>query len=109
MLGQRIGEIFQKKIRDSKELYEKSLLKSDVQYHYDTLEECSADYYNKKNNGEYTTYRNAWKDAVKKGITYTHKKSGNKIKLQDWKQLERALERIRDLGKEEDYGIEPKY
>ena len=79
-------------------------LDSEYPIHYETLEECSADYVKRKLNGDYSTMRNAWKDAVLRGVTYNHKKDG-KVKLDSWKQLERAYERIKDLGKEEEYGL----
>ena len=78
----------------------------DYPIHYNSLEECSADYVKMKADGHYKSYRQAWRDAVTRGIT-TNDKLGNKVPLDSWVQLETALERIRDLGKEEDYGLEP--
>jgi len=80
-------------------------LDSDFKMHYETLEECSADYVLKTENGEYKKYRIAWKDAVDKGFTYTNK-YGDKVKLNHWKQLERALGRIKDNNDVERYGLE---
>ena len=78
----------------------------DYPIHYNSLEECSADYIKMKEDGHYKSYRQAWRDAVVRGVT-TNDKYGDKVKLKEYKQLERAYERIKDLGKEEDYGLEP--
>ena len=94
---------FASKIKDD---FDSMNLELDYPYHYDTLEECSADYVKMKDDGHYKSYRMAWRDAVSRGVTINDK-LGNKVPLKEYKQLERAYERIKDLGKEEDYGLEP--
>ena len=94
---------FASKIKDD---FDSMNLELDYPYHYDTLEECSADYVKMKDGGHYKSYRMAWRDAVSRGVTINDK-LGNKVPLKEYKQLERAYERIKDLGKEEDYGLEP--
>ena len=105
IFGETIGKEFQTQIRDIDDLIDKAILKSDVQYHYNTLEECSVDYLKKKQAGEYSSKRQAWRDAVDRGITYTDKK-GKKVKLKNFMQLERALERIRDCNRQDEFGLE---
>ena len=105
VIGEYVGKKIQAEIRDIDDLIDKAILKSDVQYHYNTLEECSVDYLKKKQAGEYSSKRQAWRDAVDRGITYTDKK-GKKVKLKNFMQLERALERIRDCNRQDEFGLE---
>ena len=52
----------------------------------------------------YANRREAYRDAVSKGITYTSK-YGKKEPLKKWKQLERAYDRVIDASKEDDLGL----
>ena len=105
MMAEMVGGKFQENIRGTKDMYENAELKSEVQYHYNTLQECSADYVLKAENGEYKTHREAWRDAVRRGIT-TNDKLGRKKKIGKMMDLERALGKIKDNNEYEKYGLE---
>ena len=92
-----MGEQFQRSINRLMNILDDSVLPT-TKYNFNTLEECAVHYYNLKKYGYYSSYRKAWRDAVDRGCTYT----SDRIKITDFKQLERALERVRELGKEEE-------
>ena len=85
---------------------DKCIVKDDIKYHYDTLEEIAVDYANMTTKERYANRREAYRDAVDKGITYTSK-YGKKEPLKKWKQLERAYDRVIDASKEEELGLLP--
>ena len=95
-----MGEQFQKSISRLMNPLDDSVLPT-TKYNFKTLEECAVHYYKLKDYGYYSSYRKAWRDAVARGCTYT----SDRIPITDFKKLERAIERVRDLGKEEVYKL----
>lgn len=95
-----MGEQFQKSISRLMNTLDDSVLPT-TKYNFKTLEECAVHYYKLKDYGYYSSYRKAWRDAVARGCTYT----SDRIPITDFKKLERAIERVRDLGKEEVYKL----
>ena len=104
IVGEFVGKEFQKEFRKIDDLMDKCIVKDDIKYHYDTLEEIAVDYANMTTKERYANRREAYRDAVSKGITYTSK-YGKKEPLKKWKQLERAYDRVIDASKEDDLGL----
>lgn len=104
VVGEFVGKEFQKEFRKIDDLMDKCIVKDDIKYHYDTLEEIAVDYANMTTKERYANRREAYRDAVDKGITYTSK-YGKKEPLKKWKQLERAYDRVIDASKEEELGL----
>jgi len=103
-IGIQVGNEFQKDVRIIKDLAQDCTINDDIQYHYDTLEECAVYYANQTIQGLYPSRRNAYRDAVDRGITYTNK-YGQRVQLEKMKQLERAYDRVIDANKEDDLGL----
>ena len=95
-----MGNAFQERINTIKELMSDSELPTN-EFYFKNLEEASVHFANLHTYGHYKSKRDAWRDAVNRGVTY----SSNQIKVKNFKQLEKALERVREWGKEEDYGL----
>jgi len=99
-MGKHLGDMFQKSIGRMKDLIDDSVLPTN-KFHFKTLEECAVHFSNLAHYGHYPTKRSAWRDAVKRGITY----SKNRIKISKFQDLERALERVRDAHKQKELGL----
>ena len=96
----KMGKAFQTRINAIKWLVMNSELPT-TEYHFETLEKASVHFANLHAYKHYDSKRDAWKDAVKRGVTITSKN----VQVNIWKQLERALERVREWGKEEELGL----
>lgn len=100
VIRQHFGDSFQRSINRIKELMSDSELPTTI-YHFETLEQCAVHYSNLAHYGHYSSKRDAWRDAVKREVTY----SKNKVKISKFQDLERALERVRDAHKQDEYGL----
>ena len=96
----KMGKAFQERINTIKELMSDSELPTN-EFYFETMEKASVHFANLHKYGHYKSKRDAWKDAVNRGVTY----SSNQIKVKNFKQLEKALERVREWGKEEELGL----
>ena len=99
-MGKEIGDSFQYRINKIKWLMMNSELPT-TEYHFDTLEKASVHFANLHAYEHYDSRRDAWRDAVLRGVTTTK----HHIQVDSWKQLERALERVKEWGKEEELGL----